>query len=71
MHTTRCGCLPGAGLVLLFAALAEAASVNPVELPHELLTAEAQLDQIEQKTTGGKSGKGWFDKIKQQVSDLF
>jgi len=30
-----------------------------------------QLDQIEQKTTGGKSGKGVFDKIKQQVSDLF
>tara|TARA_R110002167_G_scaffold8694_3_gene39798 strand:- start:23249 stop:24184 length:936 start_codon:yes stop_codon:yes gene_type:complete len=29
-----------------------------------------QLDQIEQKTTGGKGGKGWFDKIKQQVSDL-
>jgi hypothetical protein len=29
-----------------------------------------QLDQIEQKTSGGKGGKGWFDKIKQQVSDL-
>ncbi len=37
----------GAGLVLLFAAFAEAASVNPVDLPHELLTAEARLDQIE------------------------
>ena len=30
-----------------------------------------QLDQIEQKTQGGKGGKGWFDKIKQQISDLF
>lgn len=29
-----------------------------------------QLDQIEQKTAGGKGGKGWFDKIKQQLSDL-
>ena len=29
-----------------------------------------QLDQIEQKTAGGKGGKGWFDKIKQQMSDL-
>ena len=26
-----------------------------------------QLDAIEQKTVGGK---GWFDKIKQQLSDL-
>ena len=30
-----------------------------------------QLDQIEEKTSGGKGGKGWFDKIKQQVSELF
>jgi hypothetical protein len=30
-----------------------------------------QLDAIEQKTAGGKGGKGWFDKIKQQLSDLF
>lgn len=29
-----------------------------------------QLDQIESKTVGGKSGKGWFDKIKQQLEDL-
>ena len=29
-----------------------------------------QLDAIEQKTAGGKGGKGWFDKIKQQLSDL-
>jgi hypothetical protein len=29
-----------------------------------------QLDQIEQQITGGKSGEGWFDKIKQQLSDL-
>ena len=29
-----------------------------------------QLDEIEKKSTGGKSGKGWFDKLKQQVSDL-
>lgn len=29
-----------------------------------------QLDAIEEKTTGGKGGKGWFDKIKQQLSDL-
>jgi len=30
-----------------------------------------QLDQIEEKTSDGKSGKGWFDKIKQQISDMF
>nr|WP_313036637.1 YfdX family protein [Achromobacter ruhlandii] len=29
-----------------------------------------QIDQIEEKTADGKSGKGWFDKIKQQLSDL-
>jgi len=29
-----------------------------------------QLDQIEAKTQGGKGGKGWFDKIKEQLSDL-
>lgn len=29
-----------------------------------------QLDQIEEKISGGKGGKGWFDKIKQQLSDL-
>ncbi|WP_051906971.1 YfdX family protein [Methylomarinum vadi] len=29
-----------------------------------------QIDAIEQKTAGGKGGKGWFDKIKQQLSDL-
>ncbi|HEY5650644.1 MAG TPA: DAK2 domain-containing protein, partial [Acidimicrobiia bacterium] len=37
----------GAGLVLLFAAFAEIAAVDVVELPHELLTAEAHLDQID------------------------
>lgn len=29
-----------------------------------------QLDQIEAKSTGGKGGKGWFDKIKDQLSEL-
>lgn len=29
-----------------------------------------QLDEIEEKTAGGKSGKGWFDKIRQQLSEL-
>ena len=29
-----------------------------------------QIEQIEEKTAGGKGGKGWFDKIKQQLSDL-
>lgn len=29
-----------------------------------------QIDQIEEKTADGKSGKGWFDKIKQQLSGL-
>ncbi|MCB1674949.1 MAG: YfdX family protein [Halioglobus sp.] len=29
-----------------------------------------QLDEIKQKTAGGKGGKGWFDKLKHQVSDL-
>jgi hypothetical protein len=30
-----------------------------------------QLDQIEAKAEGGKSGKGWFDKIKAQLKALF
>jgi YfdX protein len=30
-----------------------------------------QLDHIQEKTSGGKSGKGWFDKIKQQITDMF
>lgn len=30
-----------------------------------------QLDRIEDKTAGGKGGKGWFKKIKAQLSDLF
>jgi len=28
-----------------------------------------QLDQIEKKTVGNKSGKGWFDKIKKEKRD--
>ncbi|QIB65140.1 hypothetical protein [Kineobactrum salinum] len=28
-----------------------------------------QLKSIEQKTAHGKSGKGWFDKITQQLAD--
>lgn len=30
-----------------------------------------QLDEIESKTEGGKDGMGWFDKIKEQLADLF
>ena len=30
-----------------------------------------QLDMIEARTAGGKGGKGWFERIKQQVSELF
>ncbi|MBF0422002.1 MAG: YfdX family protein [Magnetococcales bacterium] len=30
-----------------------------------------QVKQIEEKTSGGKSGKGWLDKIKEQISNLF
>ena len=29
-----------------------------------------QLDEIEKKSADGKSGQGWFDKIKKQLSDL-
>ena len=29
-----------------------------------------QLDEISKKTTGGKTGLGWFDKVKKQISDL-
>ena len=29
------------------------------------------VDMIDDKTAGGKSGRGWFDRIKQQVSELF
>lgn len=31
----------------------------------------AQLDGIEKATAGGKSGTGWFDKLKKQMSSLF
>lgn len=30
-----------------------------------------QISEIENKSDGGKSGIGWFDKVKQQLSDLF
>ncbi len=30
-----------------------------------------QLDELEKKSSGGKSGKGWFDKIQKQLSELF
>jgi hypothetical protein len=30
-----------------------------------------QLDQIESKTSGGKGGEGWFDKIKDQLEEMF
>jgi hypothetical protein len=30
-----------------------------------------QLDQIEKKSRGGKSGRGWFDNIKKKVSELY
>jgi hypothetical protein len=30
-----------------------------------------QLEEIEKKSAGGKSGTGWFDKIKKQLSELF
>jgi len=30
-----------------------------------------QLDRIEDKTAGGKGGKGWFEKIKAQLSEIF
>lgn len=30
-----------------------------------------QIKEIEKKSSGGKSGTGWFDKIKEQIADLF
>ncbi len=30
-----------------------------------------QIDQIEEKSSGGKSGSGWFDRIRKQISELF
>ena len=30
-----------------------------------------QIDQIEKKSRGGKSARGWFDNIKKKVSELF
>jgi hypothetical protein len=30
-----------------------------------------QIREIEEKSAGGKSGTGWFDKVKQQLSNLF
>lgn len=30
-----------------------------------------QISEIEKKSSGGKSGLGWFDKVKQQLADLF
>lgn len=30
-----------------------------------------QISEIENKSAGGKSGTGWFDKVKQQLADLF
>ncbi|MCF6346453.1 MAG: hypothetical protein L3J00_08305 [Thiomicrorhabdus sp.] len=30
-----------------------------------------QIDLLEKKSTYGKSGQGWFDTIKQKISNLF
>lgn len=30
-----------------------------------------QIGEIETKSAGGKSGTGWFDKLKQQLDHLF
>ncbi|HHH38877.1 MAG TPA: YfdX family protein [Sedimenticola sp.] len=30
-----------------------------------------QIDQIEEKSSGGKSGSGWFDRIRKQIAELF
>ena len=30
-----------------------------------------QISEIEKKSAGGESGTGWFDKLKQQLTDLF
>ena len=30
-----------------------------------------QINEIEHKSSGGKSGTGWFDKLKQQLANLF
>ena len=30
-----------------------------------------QISEIEKKSAGGKSGTGWFDKVKQQLANLF
>ena len=30
-----------------------------------------QIGEIENKSAGGKSGTGWFDKLKQHLADLF
>lgn len=30
-----------------------------------------QISEIEKKSAGGESGTGWFDKLKQQLADLF
>ncbi len=30
-----------------------------------------QIDEIKKKSAAGKSGKGWFDKLKKQLSELF
>ncbi|GAB4168193.1 MAG: hypothetical protein Kow0020_01450 [Wenzhouxiangellaceae bacterium] len=29
------------------------------------------IREIERKSAGGKSGKGWFDTLKQQLAELF
>jgi hypothetical protein len=30
-----------------------------------------QIGEIENKSAGGKSGTGWFDRLKQQLAELF
>jgi hypothetical protein len=32
---------------------------------------QEQLNEIAQKSAGGKSGMGWFDTIRKQLSDQF
>ena len=63
-NETLAGLLSGARNQLKMAELLGSGTKKSYEPMYE------QLDQIEAKTSGGKGGKGWFDKIKQQLSEL-
>lgn len=42
-----------------------------MEKKSDFKTINEELEKIKRKLDGNKSGTGWYDKVKKQISDLF